>query len=169
MLKRISIMILASVVALSLVSCKKNDDSLISSDTETTVTYKTAQELTDAFMSACKDGDIESVYDMYYDDMLMDTYERIKGHVTKEQFDSMLTYEMMSFTDYELFEYGCEEMPATVSPLYYVNYLFYGSTGSDTDFTEDMVTSCANLRVYANNNGTDHMLAEINGAWYIVL
>ncbi len=163
MLKRVLLTIVACILILSFVSC--NNDTDIQAENG----FNTAQELAEKFVSAGKNGDLSSIYDMYYNDMLNDTYERVNNHLTKDQFDSLLKQEMARFSDYELFEYGCEEMPASVSPLYYVDYLFYGTTGTETGLTEDMVTSCANLRVNIDNSFTDHMLAQIDGLWYVIL
>lgn len=131
--------------------------------------YSTADELAEEFMNVCKDGDVEKMYGLYYDDMLSDTYERVKDKLSKEDFDSLLADEMKTISDYAVFEYGSDDLPATVSPLYYVNYMHYGMTGSDTELTEQQLTNCAVLRVFKpDNSQSDHMLAEIDGSWYVI-
>ena len=129
---------------------------------------ETAIVFAEKFIDISKNGNIEMMYELYYNDMLNDTYERVKDFLTKEQFNSMIQQEMTSITDYELFVYGSQEMPSTFPPLYYVDYLYYRTTGSETGLSEDIVTNCANLRVYIDNGYTDHMIAEINGEWYVI-
>ncbi len=125
-------------------------------------------EFAEKFIDISKSGNIEEMYELYYDDMLNQTYERVKHNLTKEQFDSMIKEEMISITDYELIEYGSEEMPATVPALDYVDYLYYINTGSETSLTEEMVTSCAKLCVDTQNGYSEHIIAEINGEWYLI-
>lgn len=145
-----------------------SDDTQANQSESDSNSYSSAAELADAFLETCKDKDIEKMYGLYYDDMLNATYDRIKDKVSKESFEAMIIDEMGTINEYKLYEYGCEELPSTVSPLYYVNYIHYGATGSDTDFEESSVTDCANLRVYKTDGSfSDHMLAEIDGSWYV--
>jgi len=145
---------------------EKSDDKA----EEGTVRFKSSEEITEAFMNACKDGDTETMYSLYYNNMLDATYERIKDNISKEDFDERLKTEMTSFTTHEVYNYGDEDLPSTVSPLYYVDYTNYGMTGADTGLTEEQVTDCAVLRVY-NETGaySDHMFAKIDGDWYVTM
>lgn len=166
-MKRIIVAFVLCLVTLLMCACSQNENE---GNNLPEVKYETADELAEKFMSVCKDGNVGEMYNLYYDDMLDDMYERVKNNLSREQFDSYIKSEMMSFVDYELTEYGEENMQTTSSPLFNLNYIFYRATGTETDFTEDMVTSCANIRLYSENgNATDHVFAEINGSWYVVL
>lgn len=179
MKNKLTIIFAALMLLLCLTSCSKRgaevkDGENSGSDAEQTAesqdtAYKTADELAEEFMNICSDGDVEKMYGLYYDDMLSDTYERVKDKLSKEDFDSLLADEMKTLSDYTVFEYGSEDLPSNVSPLYYVNYMHYGMTGEDTEFTEQQLTNCAVLRVYKpDNSQSDHMLAEIDGSWYVI-
>ncbi len=172
MKKRIFTVIISAFLLFTLCSCAKqaqNQKDPAETEQNNPTAYTSAQQITDAFMQVCRDKDVQKMYDMYYNDMLDKTYERIKDNITRENFDLLLSEEMESIESYELYEYGkCEEVAASVSPLYYVDYINYSATGEETGIPEESVTSCAVLRVFKNDGGqSDHMLAEIDGAWYV--
>lgn len=133
--------------------------------------YKSKDDLADEFMKICADGDTEKMYQLYYDDIMGKTYDRIKDQVSKEDFDKLLSDEMKSLTRNEVIAYGSEELPNTVSPLYYVDYLYYSTTGGEsTGLTDEQCTDCAVLRVYKEDSTySDHMMACIDGAWYLTV
>ncbi len=130
--------------------------------------FASAKDLAQEFIEICAKKDVQAMYGLYYDDMLTKSYERTSANISKENFDFLLGEEMGAITSYELFEYGGTEMPNTVSPLYYVDYFHYSGTHEETGLSEKAVTSCATLRVYNDpDTYSDHMLACIDGAWYI--
>ena len=175
MKKSIFTIILLAVMITTLVSCHtqqsaSNGAEAESAEIQQNGSFATDEELADKFMEICKEGDVEKMYALYYNDMLGETYERIKENVSKEDFDAALKEEMLTISSCELYKYGGEELTASVSPLYYVDYMHYRSSGEDTGLTDEQVTDCSVLRVYKDNSSySDHMLAKIDGEWYVTI
>lgn len=132
---------------------------------------KTSDELIEKFTEYCKNGDVDGMYSLYYDDMLIKMREKLSDKLSADEFDSMLKAEMLSIVDYETFEYGCAEMPEISSPLSYVNQLLYYAGSDSLELTDSQVTDCVDLRVYIENASqpSDHMLACIEGGWYFIV
>ena len=181
MKKSIFTIILLAIMLTALVSCRtqqnasdeaeaESTENAENAETQQSVSFASDEELAEKFMEVCEQGDVEKMYALYYNDMLGATYERIKENDSKEDFDATLKEEMRTISRYELYKYGGEELTASVSPLYYVDYMHYSSSGEDTGLTDEQVTDCSVLRVYKDNSAySDHMLAKIDGEWYVTI
>lgn len=128
-------------------------------------------DLTDKFMEICKEGDVDTLYDLYYDDYLAKMRENMAEVPDKKIFDANLKNEMLNIVDFEEFEYGGSELLAIQSPGSYVAYIYYQvNNQKDLPLSDSDVQDCVDLRVYLSNGGyTDHMMAKIDGYWYLIV
>ena len=170
MIKKILSVFFGVIVLLTFVSCNKNDVKAGENQTEIQeiVKYNTAEELAEKFMEVSRAGDIEGMHKLYYNDMLAKFHETISDKVSREEFDALISEEMKGFVDYELFMYGGAELLPSAPPAYYVNYFYYLSTGTEANLNDDLISDCANIRVYSALKKTDHMLAKVDGSWYVI-
>ena len=177
-MKKILIIAASLLLILSFTACKTEKELGKESATDKAIEaldnkekFTQYQDLVDRFMEYCESGNLEGVYDLYYDDLLTKTYKRISDKVSKQEFEAGIKAEMESIYSYEEFEYGCEEMPPMSSPLSYVNQLMYYSGGEALKLTDAQVSNCVDLRVYKYDTAypSDHMLACIEGYWYFVV
>lgn len=133
--------------------------------------FENYTDLTDKFMEACKEGDVDTLYDIYYDDFLNMTRENMDPVPEKEMFDANIRNEMLNIVDFEEFEFGGPELLATQSPGSYVAYIYYQANNKhDLPLKDSDIQNCVDLRVYTSNGGfTDHMMAQIGGYWYFIV
>lgn len=139
---------------------------------EESVKYESIQALSDAFMDICKRGDADAMYALYYDNLLEKRVEEMcTDEESRKMYDANFASEMATVADFDEFEYGSTDLPPTMTAYQYV-YTFYSSAtdGGELPVTEDRIDNCADLRVY-REDGTyrDHMMARIDGYWYLVV
>lgn len=137
------------------------------------VTYTKYQDLTDAFMQVCANGDVEGVYALYYDDYLTKTVERmVTDQEAKKNFNAALAAEMQSYVDFVEYPYGGPELNHARSPLGYANEIYANSNGGITlPFSDSQVKDCVNLRVYREDGSfRDHFMIQLDdGLWYFIV
>lgn len=172
-MKKILALVLCALCLLAFAACKEEAAEVESTEVQESEKekFKDYETLTDRFMEYCEAGNLEGIYDLYYDNMLEDLYERVSDKLSKSEFDALLKEEMATIYSFEEFEYGCEEMPAMSSPLSYVNQLLYNSGGESLELTDAQVSNCVDLRVYKEGSAypSDHMMACIEGYWYFIV
>ncbi len=134
--------------------------------------YETSEAIINSFLQICKDGDIEKMYDIYYDDFLTKMLEDSQSGMDKETFDGLLKEEMQSIQNSQVYRYGSLELLDNVSPFHYVNYHYSMIYGKDIPLEngDELVTDCTVLRVYMNDGSYgDHVFIEIDGHWFAAI
>lgn len=130
--------------------------------------YETYQELFNKFVEACNTGDIETLYSLYYNDMLTSRCEN--SGVPKNEYDSNLRSYMIALEDFEEYPYGEDVLLSSQSPLGYINELHYKAYGESFPYNDVTVNDCVAVRGYLTNGATmDFMLAQIDGCWYMAV
>lgn len=142
------------------------------SEEQKEVKYESIEALSDSFMEICKNGDVEGMYALYYDDMLKKiSSETYTGENAEKMLQASLVSEMATIVDFDEYEYGSTDLPPTMTAYQYVATFYSGATnGGELDIDADRIDNCADLRVY-RNDGTyrDHMMARIDGYWYLIV
>ncbi len=117
-----------AMIAKSKTATTPENTEEIPAETEQTsrkMLYETPEELVDRFKEVCVTGDIDALYELYYDDYLTKMRENAETEITKEKFDASIINEMLSVTGVDIYNYGDVEMPATQSPASYANYIYH--------------------------------------------
>lgn len=133
--------------------------------------YDNFMDLSDKFFEICKAGDIDSLYDLYYDGVLEGMRLNMEDVPSKETFDAGLKQNMLSVTGFEEYEYGSMELPPTQTPGQYASYIFaMVNNGASLPFSASEVENCVNLVVFINNtHSTNHFMVKIGGYWYLLV
>ena len=135
---------------------------------ETEVKYETYNELAESFKQACKMGDTETMYSLYYMDLLTKRAE--ESGATKEEYDSAMRSNMVSVSDYDEFEYGGEDLLTIKTPGAYVDELCFKAYGETFPYRDVDIQDCVAVRAYFPNGAFfDFMAAQIDGFWYMVI
>ncbi len=183
-----SVFVLIIVAAVILVCAKLiNDDAQNVSEDVTVLDETAVQEqeeaeepelkfenyvdLTDKFMECCKNGDVESLYGLYYDDGLTKMRLNMAEAVDKETFDKNIKTEMSRITGFDEYEYGCPELPPTSSPETYASYIYYQANNQkELQLNGAYVENCVNLVVYIDGGyQTNHFMIQVDGLWYFLV
>lgn len=162
-MKKFFAFVCAVVMAVSLVSCTKEEKK------EVAPGYDTYEALVDDFMLVCQEGNVDLLFSMYYDDYLDRALNLSNTGMTLEEFKPLLKDEMMQIFDKEIYEYGSSDLPANSGPLEYVNHMFSKNTGELTGLKDEQVTNMVVLRVFRDTGYRDHAVVKIDGTWYIVV
>ncbi len=128
-------------------------------------------DLSDKFLEVCKAGDIEALYDLYYDGLLDETRLNMETVPTKEEFDAGLRSDMLSVTGFEEYEYGTVELPPTQSPGSYAAFIYnMANNGKTLPINDADIENCVNLVVYIDNMyQTNHFMVQVDGYWYFIV
>ena len=137
------------------------------------VTYTKYQDLTDAFMQVCANGDVEGMYALYYDDYLTKTVERmVTDEEAKKNFNAALKEEMHRIVDFMEYHYGGPELNHARSPLGYANEIYSRSNGGvSLPFSDSQVKDCVDLRVFRDDGSyRDHFMIQLeDDCWYFIV
>ena len=133
--------------------------------------FEKFEDLSDKFFEVCKSGDVDELYNLYYDGLLEGMRLNMQEVPDKETFDRGLRENMLAVTGFEEYEYGSVELPPTQSPGSYASYI-YGmvNNGKTLPFSPSQVENCVNLLVYIDNMyQTNHFMVQIDGLWYLIV
>ncbi len=157
----------------------KKEDTQSNSDTEMVdmkvivddkPKYKTYGELADKFLEVCNAGNVDELYDMYYDDLLGKARLNMQPVPDKTMFDAGLKESMLRITGFDEYTYGCVELLDVQSPGAYASQIYYNTYGESLPFSADIVEDCVNLVVYLDNMyETNHFMVQIDGYWYFIV
>lgn len=133
--------------------------------------FEKFEDLSDKFLEVCKNGDVEELYHLYYDDFLEGMRLNMEDVPTKEEFNKGLRENMLTITGFDEYEYGCPELPPTQSPGAYASYIYsMVNNGEKFPIATNEIDNCVNLVVYIENMyQTNHFMVEIDGYWYFIV
>ncbi len=132
--------------------------------------YATVEEIVEEFKDICARGDVDALYDLYYDDYLTLMRENMQTPMDKESFDAYLKQEMQTVMGVDIYMYGDIEMPATQPPSTYASYIYaMVNNGAEMPVKPELVEDCANLVVYSNGTQSNHFVVKVDGSWYFVV
>lgn len=146
------------------------EEEILSEEPEK-VKYVSYTDLSDKFLELCKNGDIDGLYDLYYDDYLTKMRENMADAPSKEVFDRNIKAEMLRVTGFDEYEYGTPELPPTGTPMSYASFIYYQANNEKSlPVPDGSITDCVNLVVYIDGGyQTNHFMVQIDGYWYFLV
>ena len=133
--------------------------------------FENFMDLSDKFLEACKNADVNEMYNLYYEGFLDGMRLNMQEAPSKEEFDEGLKENMLKVTGFDEYQYGCAELPPTQSPGSYAAYIYsMVNNGKEMPLSVSEIEDCVNLVVYLENAyKTNHFMAKIDGYWYFIV